>query len=294
MLSGIPEKREREVPIRRLIPNLLTSTALCCGLAALHFSLQGEWDRACLAVLFSALFDALDGRAARLLRVSSRFGAVLDSLSDFLSFGVAPAMILYQWQIGKQDLLGKYEFLGVAAAMLFALCSALRLARFTSQIPATPPDAKINPKLANFFVGMPTPAAAGAALIPVSLDNSKRLAALVGPNFQLPWQAVVCLTMFIAWLMISRRPMFSFKKLGVSRGWKAPILALVGLVVALAVWDFWIALAGICLAYILSLPLSMVAYHRAVATPEAAAPTGAQPSTPDVIPIEAGRRATGF
>src|SRR6185295_10381274 len=130
MLSGIPEKREREVPIRRLIPNLLTSTALCCGLAALHFSLRGEWDHACLAVLFSAVFDALDGRAARLLRVSSRFGAVLDSLSDFLSFGVAPAMILYQWQIGKQDLLGKYEFLGVAAVMLFALCSALRLARF--------------------------------------------------------------------------------------------------------------------------------------------------------------------
>lgn len=263
MFGGVPQ-RPREIPIRQIVPNVLTSTALCCGLAALHFALKAQWDRAVLAVLFSAVFDALDGRAARLLHVSSRFGAVLDSLSDFLSFGVAPALILYVWKIGDRTQLGRWEVLGVAAVMLFALCSALRLARFTAQAPATPPAAKSNPLYANFFIGMPTPAAAAAVLIPVMLDNSKRLEARW--DLDMPWQVVVVHTFVVAWLMISRTPMFSFKKVRISRAWLAPFLAAVALVVALAAWDFWLASACLSAAYLCSLPLSVMSYHRLART----------------------------
>lgn len=255
----------RAVPLRRLVPNVITTAALCCGLASLHFSVREDWERAVLAVLFSAIFDALDGRAARLLRVTSKFGEVLDSLSDFLSFGVAPAMLLYKWMLAADPTpsVGKPapdDILRLAAVTTFVLCSAMRLARFTSATAQSHAATKANPKLGNYFTGMPTPAAAGAALMPVMVEISSH--SLWRP----PEWLVIALTFLIAFLMVSRTPMFSFKKLRVARMWVAPILIAVGLIVVCTVKDIWLTLSGLAGMYLLTLPLSVVMHRRLAGT----------------------------
>lgn len=271
--------RPREVPLRRLVPNVITTAALCCGLASLHFSVREEWDRAVLAVLFSAIFDTLDGRAARLLRVTSKFGEVLDSLSDFLSFGVAPAMLLYKWMLAGDPTpsvgsTAPDDLLRLAAATTFSLCSAMRLARFTSATTQASAITKANPKLGNYFTGMPTPAAAGAALMPVMVETSKHT------HWRAPEWLVLALTFLIAFLMVSRVPMFSFKKLRVARAWVAPILILVGLTVVCMVKDLWLTLAGLAGVYLLTIPLSIVMHRRALNDEPTAAPcTGTSEST---------------
>ena len=269
--------RKNEVPLAALIPNLLTTLALSSGLASIHFSIKAAvltatpnsdpalieryWERALIGILLSAVFDTLDGRAARLLRVTSKFGAVLDSLSDFVSFGVAPAIILHQMVldelINAPGLDPKARFLraaGLAPVIVFALCSGMRLARFTPAAsapkPAGPPS--------NYFVGMPTPAAAGAVLVPAMMILSDTL------DYRLPAWAVCLYTLLIGFLMISRIPMFALKRLRVSRVWVAPLLVLVGFVVVLAISDLWLTLAGIALAYLLSLPLAMLRQRNLV------------------------------
>ncbi len=264
MLGGGTMKG-RAVPVRYLIPNLLTTAALCCGLAALHFAIREDWNRALLGIGMSALFDALDGRMARLLRVSSRFGAVLDSLSDFLSFGVAPAILIHLWMHGKHAA-GLDERLLLLAVSAFALCAALRLARFTSSIPASipvsmasgvTPKAPPSPLAGRFFTGMPTPAAAGCVLIPVMLDQSRTF------DWKLPAWTVIGWAFLIAWLMISRVPMFSFKKVKVRRALIPPLLLIVGLTVASLALDTWLTFTGVCAVYMLLIPVSVWSYHRA-------------------------------
>ncbi len=266
-------ERRREVPLRRLIPNVITTAALCCGLASLHFSIREEWNLAILAILFSAIFDALDGRAARLLRVTSKFGEVLDSLSDFLSFGVAPAMLIYKWLLASDPTpsVGRAapdDVLRLAAVTTFALCSAMRLARFTSATTEAATAMKANPKLGNYFTGMPTPAAGGAVLIPVMVETSKHT------HWRPPEWLAIALAFLIAFLMVSRVAMFSFKKLRVAKGWVAPILILVGLTVVCMVKDVWLTLAGLAGLYLLSLPLSVVMHRRVVGAEREGAPTG--------------------
>lgn len=277
--------KRSDVSVAVLIPNLLTTLALSCGLASIHFSakasvlaatlnaqgiaeaadkarLEALWERALAAILFSAIFDALDGRAARLLRVTSGFGAVLDSLSDFVSFGVAPAVILHQWTLGDainnhgRRLIG---VMGLFAVTTFALCSALRLARFTaaaSPAPAERTKAGAKPVSSAFFVGMPTPAAAGAVLIPAMLDASPTF------NWPVPDWLVVVYTLGIGFLMISRIPMFSLKKVRLSPAAVAPVLVLVGICVGGMITDPWLTLSIIAGAYVLSLPLAVVMKHR--------------------------------
>lgn len=255
MLEGRAMKG-KAVPVRYLIPNLLTTAALCCGLAALHFAIREDWNRALLGIGMSALFDALDGRMARLLRVSSRFGAVLDSLSDFLSFGVAPAILIHLWMHGKHAT-GLDERLLLLAVSAYALCSALRLARFTSSIPTSAPKAPQSPLAGRFFTGMPTPAAAGCVLIPVMLDQSKTF------DWKLPPWTVIAWAFLIAWLMISRVPMYSFKKVRVRRALVPPLLLIAGLTVASLALDTWLTFTGVCAVYILLIPVSVWSHHRA-------------------------------
>lgn len=249
--------------MKHLVPNAITTTALCCGLAAIHASLKGEWKDALLFITAAAFFDALDGRAARFLKATSSFGGVLDSLSDFLCFGVAPAIILHQWMLKDQD------WLGLLASMLFALCSALRLARFTS---ASPAPANISPTVqamhSKFFVGMPTPSAAGAVLIPVLLYVSKR-------EWTLEPYIVIVYTILIAVLMVSRFPMFSFKKIKLPRPVIVPLLVVIGLIVVGARKDIWLTIACLAGAYLLSLPLAWWS-HRKLAK-QAAAEAASQP-----------------
>jgi CDP-diacylglycerol--serine O-phosphatidyltransferase len=245
-----PRIRKPHVSLRAVFPNLLTTIALCSGLASLHFSTNGKWDQALACITVAAIFDTLDGRAARLLRVSSKFGAVLDSLSDFLCFGVAPALMLHQW------LLEEKEFWGLAACMTYALCAALRLARFTAAAPPRPEEAA----LGKFFTGMPSPAAAGAVLIPVMLAQSEII------KFRFPDPAVIAYTFFIGWLMVSRRPMFSFKKIKVHRQAVVPLLALIGVLVFAATKHPWLVASGIAGVYLLTLPLAHVMHAKLVAS----------------------------
>lgn len=243
--------RHNAVPLRALFPNMITSAALACGLASIHFVLKGRYEAAMIAIALSAVFDALDGRAARLMRVTSKFGAVLDSLSDFASFGIAPAVLLYQWMLdpepsARTPLPHAFEPLFMMSVLTFAMCSAMRLARFTSAKPAK----KGNPFAARFFVGMPTPAAAGAVLLPVLIDVSPSIKWQMGPI------AVAFYIFFIGGLMVSRVPMFSFKKIRIHPRAVVPLFIGIGLLVFLAAKDFW--LVGIILAggYLLTLPLA--------------------------------------
>lgn len=279
--------RQREVPLRVIVPNLLTTCGLCSGLASLHFSIKGDFDRAVGAILVAAVFDMLDGRAARLLRASSKFGAVLDSLSDFLCFGVAPALLMHQWMLRESEpepgVRKLIEALVLGAIMLFALCSALRLARFTAAANAPKTEtgraARPNPLSVKFFVGLPTPAAALAVLIPVMLEMSRFVG--TAPNAL----AIVPYTVALAWLMVSRQPMFSFKQVRIGRPLVVPLMLGVGLWIALAAKDFWLAIALVGGGYLATLPVSIVSYARTARrlaaqgdggaeTPEPAAATG--------------------
>lgn len=244
-MIGVSESTRHTVPIRKLIPSMLTTISLASGLAALHFALAADWDRALAAVAVSAIFDVLDGAAARVLKASSRFGAVLDSLSDFLSFGVAPAVILHQWMLKDAGAIG------LAATMTFVICSAMRLARFTSQRKRSSP-----PAMMMFFMGLPTPAAAGAALIPVMLFATHSM------QLRLPEWLVVAHTLVIAWLMISRIPTFSIKKIRINRRLAPLLLIAVGLLVVGASKEPWLTAAGITAAYLLSIPLSILTAGR--------------------------------
>ncbi|MBX3379924.1 MAG: phosphatidylcholine/phosphatidylserine synthase [Phycisphaeraceae bacterium] len=240
------------VPLRAIVPNMITSAALACGLASLHFVLQSRYEPALVAIALSAVFDALDGRAARLMRVTSQFGAVLDSLSDFVSFGVAPAVLLYQWmlrdtQTGLRPTLPQsYEPLFMMSVLTYAMCAAMRLARFT----AAKPPKKNSPFAARFFVGMPTPAAAGAVLLPVLFDVSPSI------KWQMPPVLVAIYIFLIGGLMVSRVPMFSFKKIRIHPRAVVPLFIGVGLLVFLAAKDRWLAGAILAGGYLLTLPLA--------------------------------------
>src|SRR5262245_25593421 len=157
-------KRVRElaagVPARRILPNLVTLLALCAGLTSIRMSIEHRFDAAVLAIAIAAFLDGIDGRVARFLRTSSRFGAELDSITDFLNFGVAPAMLLFVWPLAE------VHSLGWIVVMVFAICAALRLARFNVALDETDkPEWQ-----SNYFVGVPAPAGAITVLLPVYME----------------------------------------------------------------------------------------------------------------------------
>lgn len=257
--------KRKEVPIAALVPNMVTTLALCSGLASLHFILSERWTHALFAILAAAIFDVLDGGAARLLRVSSKFGAVLDSLSDFLAFGVAPAMLLHQWILIPKTT-KVIDTLSLVAVMVYAVCAALRLARFTSSL--APPQAATNKpagkhRVRVFFVGMPTPAAAGAVLVPAYLQASATSGRLSQYNVpEIPEWLVAIYTLIIALLMVSRIPMFALKGLKISRHIVAPVMVVLAVVAVLLIKETWLTLAGLSTAYVATIPLAMWAQRR--------------------------------
>ncbi len=235
------EKRQ-QAPLRNLLPNVLTVLALCAGLTAIRFGLEGRYEFAVYAILVAALLDALDGRLARMLKAQSSFGAELDSLADFFNFGVAPVLILYTWSL---DALGG---LGWVAVLGYSVACALRLARFN--VAAEDPD---RPSWANaFFVGVPAPAAAGLVMLPLYMDFTQIT------TFN-TWPSLVAVHIgIVAFLMVSRLPTFSGKHLRLStrRDKALPFLLGVALVAALAVSYPWMTVIGITALYAVSLPLA--------------------------------------
>ena len=250
----------------RLVPNILTLLGLCSGLTAIRFALDGRFEQAAALIAVAAAIDGIDGRLARLLKATSRFGAEFDSLSDFLCFGVAPALILFLWAL--HDVRG----LGFAPCLLFAVCSALRLARFNASLsdaPALPPGLPLAgppPKPAyaqSFFTGVPAPAGAGLVLFPLfaalamqewgwtTLAGVVRHAALTGT-----------LLVVVGVLMVSTLPTWSFKNFKVPSEYVLPLLLGIGAYVAVLLTEPWAALAVGGLIYGGMLPFSVRSYLR--------------------------------
>ena len=237
----------RGFSINRLIPNVLTLAALCSGLTAIRFGLQDHFQLAVIAIIVAAIFDALDGRVARRLGVTSQFGAELDSLSDFLCFGVAPALVLYLASLKDGGALGW------VVTLMFPICSALRLARFnTALLSDTPPPAWTG----SYFTGVPAPAGALLALIPLLVSFE---ADATWPRHPL---VVGIVLLCVGGLMVSRLPTFSFKKGRVPRNMVLPGLLGAALVMGVLASSPWIGLSLLGLAYVCLIPFSWLAYRR--------------------------------
>jgi CDP-diacylglycerol--serine O-phosphatidyltransferase len=238
--------RLRDHSINRLIPNMLTLFALCAGITSVRFALDDKWEYAVVAILFSAVFDALDGRIARLLDSSSKFGAELDSLSDFVSFGVSPSIVMFLWTM--HDVKG----IGWALVLVFSSCMALRLARFNTKLDNADLPAWHN----RFFTGVPAPAGAGLLLLPMIAWLELGGDILKSPVLVGLWMLIV------AGLLVSRLPTFSFKRLKVTQAWVLPTMVGVVLFTALIVTEPWMTLTLALLVYIGSMPLSHAAYRK--------------------------------
>jgi CDP-diacylglycerol--serine O-phosphatidyltransferase len=274
--KGMPRlrrRRFRRIPVRILVPNLVTLLALCAGLTAIRMAFEDRYGLALAAIVFAAILDAIDGRLARLLKGTSRFGAELDSLSDFVNFGVAPALILYFW--GLHGL----KSAGWIAAMVFAICAGLRLARFNVMLEDPNRPAWAN----NFFVGVPAPAGAITVLLPI-------YASFLGlpRSTALSWLMLVY-TLGIASLMVSRVPVFSGKRVGtrVPPELVGPLIVVVVLFFALLIAYPWELLTAGTLAYLASLPFGWVSY-RGYEQRSRESRAEAQPPTTHSPPIAAG------
>src|SRR5690349_4989371 len=229
-----------------MIPNAITALALCMGLTGIRFAIGGEWEKALGAIILAGVLDGMDGRIARLLRAQSKFGAELDSLSDNIAFGTAPAIILFLWSLQHAP-----KF-GWTAALALAVCCALRLARFNARM-----DAAEQPhKSAGFNTGVPAPAGAGLAFVPIYLWL------ITGrPIFQ-DWPLVMAWTIFIAALMISSLPTYSWTSIRIRREWRLFALAGVALFGAALLTAPWITLLALSCVYLLMIPSALASYAR--------------------------------
>lgn len=264
-----PEQRERRLRLRglsinRLLPNIITLSALCAGLTAIRFGLNGDFRSAVLAIIAAAFLDALDGRVARRLNATSRFGAELDSLSDVIAFGVAPAFLMYL------SIMSNAGTFGWVVTLMFPICSALRLARFNVGIYA---DEKPPVWAGAYFTGVPAPAGALLVIMPLMLSLS--------PDVDWSWlRHPVTGAVFlvgIGALMISALPSWSLKRGRIPGPWVVPTLVLVALAIGLMVTTPWTTLPLIGLVYLLLLPFSYASYRRTAAR-EMAHASAASPS----------------
>lgn len=250
-------ERLRGLHINRMIPNMLTLLALAFGLSSIRFALQERWEHAVLAIVAAAVLDGLDGRIARILKGTSKFGAELDSLSDFLCFGVAPAVVLYVWALADA---GRF---GWSMVLLYSICCALRLARFNTALDDTEQPSWSR----NFFTGVPAPAGGGLALLPMALWFQTDAALLREPLL------VAVVMVAVSGLMVSRIRTFSFKKIRITPAGVLPTMIGVGLFLAFLVSAPWITLSVTALAYLASIPFGARAYaqhrRRAAAAPPA-------------------------
>lgn len=242
----------RRIPFRGMIPNAITALALCLGLTGVRFAFSAslgdveDWQLALACVVGAGILDGMDGRIARLLRAESKFGAELDSLSDNIAFGTAPALILFLWSLQYAP-----KF-GWTAALALAVCCALRLARFNARL-----DAAEQPhKSAGFNTGVPAPAGAGLAFVPIFLWL------VTGSEWFQAWYVVMPWTLFIAALMISSLPTYSWSSIRIRREWRLFTLAGVAVFGAALLTATWYTLLAIALLYLLMIPVALTSYAR--------------------------------
>jgi CDP-diacylglycerol--serine O-phosphatidyltransferase len=242
-------RRFKQVPIRILVPNLVTLLALCSGVTAIRLGVEGRYELAVGAVILAIVLDAIDGRLARFLKGTSRFGAELDSLADFVNFGVAPAILIYLWSLNS------LKSLGWLVALCLAICCALRLARFNVAI-----DDPDKPAwMMNFFTGAPAPAGAGLAMAPMYLG----FLGLIPNGHDVAWLVLPYIAA-VAFLMVSRVPTYSAKTLGsrISRDLVLPLLGIAALVIVSLIAFTWEMLTAMSILYIALLPFGIRSYRR--------------------------------
>ncbi|HVB17167.1 MAG TPA: CDP-diacylglycerol--serine O-phosphatidyltransferase [Stellaceae bacterium] len=270
-------RRLSELSVNRMVPNVLTLLALCAGMTAIRFAISGDFQFAVFAVIAAGVFDGLDGRLARLLKATSRFGAELDSLSDFIAFGVAPAAMLYLWTMAQ------WHTLGWAIVLFYAVCCALRLARFNTQLMAEPP-----PWAANFFSGAPAPAGAGLVMLPmfVSFEWSDWIA-------RSPYVNGVWIT-GVALMMVSTIPTASLKRIRIPHHLVIPTLLGIGVATAFLTTAPWPTLTVVGAIYLGSIPLTIRAAHRQRRAFEAGQghPAALAPALPAAATLPAGAAGT--
>ncbi len=245
-MTDSQRQRPQWMHFNKMIPNILTLLALSAGLTAIRFGLQDRWEYAAMAILVAAILDGLDGRIARILKGASKFGAELDSLSDFVCFGVAPALMLYLWALTDA---GRF---GWMLAMLFTICCALRLARFNTMIE----NEDQPPWTRNYFSGVPSPAGAGLVLLPMIISFQ------TGDAFVRTPTLVGFFLLVVAGLLVSPIPTYSFKKIKVSHSLVLPTMLLVGLVIASLISAPWVTLSIVLSLYLITIPMSIRSYQK--------------------------------
>jgi CDP-diacylglycerol---serine O-phosphatidyltransferase len=244
--ANIPRRIVEDLPLTRMLPNMLTLFSLCAGLTAVRFALESKWYEAVLSIVVAALLDVLDGGLARMLNIASKFGAELDSLSDVISFGVAPSLILYEWTL--KDSSG----LGWIAVLVYTVCTAMRLARFNTMLE----DKVSSSWKKRYSMGVPAPGGGGLSLLPLILVLT------FGPEVALPPAVTACWVIVVAGLMISRLPTFLLKGWRVPRVWVAPVFVFAVLLIAAFITHTWPTLSGVGIVYLFSLPCSWLTYRQ--------------------------------
>ena len=242
------QRRLTTLPFRKIAPNIVTTLALCAGVTSMRYAIMGFWGKAIVCIFLAAFFDMLDGRVARMLKGSTKFGAELDSLSDFVSFGVAPAILMYQWTMHDLPKFGWFF------CLLFATCMAMRLARFNTMLEEEPQPAYWQ----NFFVGVPAPAAAVLGILPVMLSFEYPDAAFLKSNAFCG--LVMCV---VAMLMVSRIPTISTKHMKVPTYLVLPLIILVVLFATMIISQPWLVLSIATGIYALSIPVGVLFFIKA-------------------------------
>lgn len=240
----------RAISIRTILPNVVTLCAFMAGVTSIRFALSERWELAVAAIALAGIFDGLDGTVARLLKSTSKFGAELDSLSDVVAFGVAPAVILYLWSLQNLDRLGW------AVALIYATAMALRLARFNARLE----DEEEPRKRFGYLTGVPAPMGAGLLLMPMMLDLALGGDAIRGYSLSVSLYSVV-----VALLIVSTIPTMSLKALRVSRNLFVPVMLIIGMIIAGLFVRTWAVMFGIGVLYLVSLPFSIMGFRRRMA-----------------------------
>ncbi|MGI9435430.1 MAG: CDP-diacylglycerol--serine O-phosphatidyltransferase [Geminicoccaceae bacterium] len=271
-------RRLQARPLIHLVPNAFTVASICFGLTAIRFGLDGRYQAAVVMIILAGIFDGLDGRSARLLKITSKLGAELDSLADFLSFGVAPAFLIYLWSLHD------VKALGWAFALFYVICAALRLARFNSELE----DPDRPPWTTRFFTGMPAPAAAAVVIIPMMLTFA------LGHDWPRSWLLNSVVMISVALMMVSSIPTFSIKMMTtrVKPDYLLPTLVGIGAIItALVNVPWWTLLSG-AFFYLATIPFSIIFARKLAAAFEAdQGDEGESPSLADgsapALPAEA-------
>jgi CDP-diacylglycerol--serine O-phosphatidyltransferase len=262
--------RHRQVPVRMILPNLFTVLSLCAGLTAIRMAIEKQWDYAVWLVVFAALLDGVDGRMARALKAQSKFGAELDSLADHVNFGVAPAHIQFMWSLSS------IKGFGWIVAMIFAAAMGLRLARFNASIEVEKPKWQ-----SNYFTGMPAPAGALTAMLPLYLQGLSIVDVQALPV------AIAIYLLLLAFLTVSTIPTFSGKLLGerIGREWVLPILVGMALVIGLLVTYPHATLAVVTIGYLAVIPYSWSRFQQRVRATQTEANINAATAAGTVVPL---------